>query len=119
MVGAGFGVGGLEGGAAAATARGVGVLDAESRSREVVAIVDRRSIEKMPALLGHDHLHPIALHHFIAGLRVIEAHAILQSRASAVLDVDTQTLGLVVLLAQHDLKLPDCRFSDLNHQKRG
>ena len=118
MLGAGFGVGGLEGSAAAATACGIGVLDAETRTGEVVAIVDGRSIEKMPALFGHDHLDPVALHHLVPSLRVIEAHAVLQSGASAVLDVYTQTLGLVILLAQHDLKLPDCRFSDLNHQKR-
>jgi len=66
----------------------------------------------MTTLFGDDHLHPIAFHHLIAGFSVTEAHAILQARASAMFHENAQTFGLVILLAHHDLELPNGWFSD-------
>ncbi len=105
----------FERGPAAATAHGIRILDTKPGAGQVVAVVDDGTIEKTQAFAIDNHLHTIAGDNLVTSPGVREAHGVLQAGATAVLHVDAQPLGGVILLAKHNLQLANGRFCDLNH----
>ena len=113
----GFRPGGFKGSAAAAASHGIGVLDSESGAGQVVGVIDRRTLQKIRAVTGDNHFHPIALDDFIALFRMVEAHAVLQTGTAAPLHANAQPFGLIILLGDDGEEAREGGIGDVDHGK--
>ncbi len=117
----GFRLRGLEGGAAAATADGIGVLDAKSGATEAISEIDGGTAEVFCAFFVDEDLDALALDDGIAVLARIEGHAVLKTGATPMLDKNAQassrtfTCG-IGFVRKDGLKLFDCAVRNGDHE---
>ena len=108
----------LEGCSAAATARGLWILEAEAGTGEIVCVVERRTRDELRAFRIHDHLHSVAHGHRVARRHLIERHAVLQPGASAFLDENAESLRRLAFFGDERLELTRGGFGNRNHGPR-
>ena len=108
----------LERSAAAATPRGLGILQSEARPGEVVRVVERRARDELRAFRIDDHFHPIPHGNRIAIRDFIESHAVLQPGASAFFDKNAEAFRRLALFGDECLKLARSGFGDRDHGRR-
>src|SRR5438552_2955605 len=89
--------------AAAATAHGFGIVNSKAGAGQVVAIVDRRTLQIGEALRIDHHLDAVLVQHVIAFLREVEGHPVLHPRAATLLHVNAETLARFPALVDEGL----------------
>src|SRR5262245_39710431 len=80
----------VEGMAAAAGGRGVGVLDGEAAAHEVFLVVDLSALEVAQAHGVHDHLYAVRLEDLVPVRHLVQHHSVAETGAASALDVDPE-----------------------------
>jgi hypothetical protein len=118
-------LGSLEGGAAAATTDGIGVLDAKTGPAEAIGEIDGGTAEVFGAFFVDEDLDALPLDDGIAVLALIKGHAVLKTGATPMLDKNAQassrasTCALIRgigFVRKDGLKLFDCAVRNGDHE---
>jgi hypothetical protein len=104
---------------AAATATGsIGVLQAESRTGEIIRVVERGAAQKRDTFVINHDMYAFLFVNLVIIACFIERHSVLQAGTAAFLYENTQSFSHVSILLYEGVELLDGRFSKANHHQQ-